>query len=98
MNINWPKFPFRLIPSYQTLGVSLSQLDVARQQGSITELEYRWRVLFWTWGAVRLAGKAGRLQDRCYEAFGLDGVDRRIKRVSNLKERYVKHHFGEWIL
>ena len=97
MNVNWQKMPFSKYPGWQSLGYSLNQLDKAFQQGSITELEYRWRVLFWSWGAVRLTGKAGRLQDRCYEAFDLDGIDKRIKRVSRLKERYIKHHYGEWL-
>jgi hypothetical protein len=98
MNINWPKFPFRLIPGYQSLGFSLSQLDKAYAQGSIAELEYRWRVLFWTWGAARFEGHAGRLQDRCYDAFGLEGVDRRIGRVRKLRGRYIRKHYGEWLI
>lgn len=96
MTIDWPKFPFRLIPSYQTLGVSLAQLDEALRYGSITELEYRWRVLFWTWGAARFEGLAGAAQERCYSALGYEGVQRRMRRVEAIKGRYVEEHYGEW--
>lgn len=97
MNIDWYRLPFKHYPGLQSLGFSLAQLDKAYAYGSITETEYRWRVFFWEWGAVRLAGKAGRLQDRCYEAFGLAGVDRRIARVKKMKERYTMAKYGQWI-
>jgi hypothetical protein len=90
--------PFKLYNGIWSLEYSLDQLEKAYNYGSITELEYRWRVLFWTWGAVRLTGKAGRLQDRCYDAFGLDGVDKRIARVKKLRERYIRKYYGEWLV
>jgi hypothetical protein len=90
--------PFKHYPGVMSLGFSLQQLDNVYAQGSITELEYRWRVLFWSWDAVRLTGKAGRLQDRCYDAFGLDGVDKRIARVKKLRERYIRKYYGEWLV
>lgn len=98
MNIDWNNIPFSKYPGYRSLGYSLSQLDVAFQQGSITEAEYRWRVLFWAWGAARFEGHVGRLQDRCYDAFGLAGVDRRMERVRKLRERYIRKYYGEWMI
>jgi hypothetical protein len=98
MKIDRPKFPFRLYDGYYSLNKSLAELDAMRRFGSISELEYRWRVLFWTWSTARFEGKAGKLQDRCYDAFGLAGVYKRIERVSRLRARYIMRHYGEWMI
>lgn len=96
--IDKPNFPFRLYDAFYSLNHSLDKLDEMRRFGSLSELEYKWRRMFWEWSAYRMAGRAGKLQDRCYDAFGLAGVDRRIERVRKLRERYIKHHFGQWFI
>jgi hypothetical protein len=96
--IDKPKFPLRLYYSFYSLNKSLAELESMYRFGSLTELEYRWRVLFWSWSAVRLTGKAGRLQDRCYDAFGLVGVDKRIERAKKLREQYIRKYYGEWLI
>lgn len=96
--IDRPNFPVRLFDSYYSLSYSMSKLDEMRRFGSLSELEYKWRRMFWEWSASRLEGRAGKLQDRCYKALGLAGVDRRIERIKRLREAYIRGCYGQWLL
>lgn len=96
MNIDFYRFPFSLKSHYCALFMSHNDLVESYRFGSITERQYDWLMLFCSWSAVRLEGTAGKWQDRCYNAFGAAGVDKRIARIKKLKERYMAHHFGAY--
>ncbi len=96
-NIDRYNFPIKLLEKYYSLNTSLNSLDKMRRFGSLSEIEYKWRRMFWEWSAPRFHGRAGKLQDRCYKAFGLAGVDRRIARIAKLKEKYIMATFGQWV-
>ena len=96
MNIDFYRFPFKLQAHYKALSMSQDGLVRAYQDGSLTDAQYRWAMLFCCWSAWRHEGKAGKAQDRCYEAFGAAGLDKRIARIGKLREAYMQKHFGAY--
>lgn len=96
MKINIDILPFKLWPAYFSMNESMAQLDKRYSYGSLSSLEYRWRCFFWNWSTSRYSGKAGKLQDRCFDSFGMGGINRRIERVAKIRQKYMKHHFGDY--
>ena len=98
MKFDNDNLPFKLYNSAFSLKSSPIALESYYNSGRLTQLEYRWRLFFWSWSAYRISGKAGELQHRCYKAFGKNGLDRRIESVANLRKKYILKHYGQYLL
>lgn len=73
---------------------SLASVETAERFGLVdndrfSESARRAFVLYWTWSAIRVSGRADALQDRCYRAHGMAGLHRRIARARRLAARVL---------
>lgn len=63
---------------------TMLDVEYMRDQGRISESTFRWFHFFWTWGACRLGGAAGRKQNRRWFRLGAEGMLRTHERIARM--------------
>jgi hypothetical protein len=99
--LDWQRLPFSLYPCLRLLGneTSYSQAQRMWSTGLITDRQWRWYVLFWTWSVPRFSNieQASNKQAKCREAHGFKGLERRFGRIQQLREKLIHHWLGPFL-
>lgn len=99
--LDWQRLPFSLHPCARLLGTETSFRQAQRmwETRTITDRQWRWYVLCWTWGAPRFSDieQACAKQAKCHKALGFDGLERRFVRIQQVREKLVRHWLGPFL-
>ena len=94
-SLDWQRLPFSLYPWLRLLGTetSYSQAQRMREAGVITDRQWRWYVLFWTWSVPRFSDleQASSKQDKCRKALGFKGLESRFVRIQLVRKKLIHH-------
>lgn len=96
------RVPFRLMPWLRVFSsqTTYNQATQMYHGGHISQRQYDWYRLIWTWGASRFSDveNANLKQNRFASKLGYPALERRFKRIAALRKKLLRSIFNEYQL